>query len=515
MSERDGDSKAAYAGLGCAVAVAVAIYWVWPALPFQDLPGHAGLVALRARIATTPFDQEYFVHAPRLGPYTVFRALGEFFSKGLGPIGAVRMLATLPVIALPLSVLASRRLLGFRTDVAQGYLAILLSFGFMTISGFASYNLAIAVLVLTVSAHVALLEDDATPTRRKRLAAAVACLSAALYLSHGFAFCMGAVAVFFATLVKGAGSASFWNRIRTLFLWLPGVSVAAYASYVEAFGSLPPGARMPTITSGTYYDSLLGKASLLLTPTLMSRLRVDAAFSVILWIAMVAALLRARKRMPSSTRRMLAATAALFAVFCILPHGIGWFGFVDGRLAPILFLLPIVALPDPTWPKHFLRFGAPVMAFVALLHIHVLSALFQGEAKGANEVLRAVPARAHLLSLMVNPDSKYFTASSFTHYDKLVMAERESVPSSMWFHQGTALYPTAKNPVLALPMSYREADLGKVDWPAYKLADWDYVFMRWLPEDGPPDVPPGLDVVAHEGAFWLFSVRPKPPEGAH
>ena len=33
------------------------------------------------------------------------------------------------------------------------------------------------------------------------------------------------------------------------------------------------------------------------------------------------------------TRKMLAMTAVLGAAFLILPHGIGWFGFVDGRVA--------------------------------------------------------------------------------------------------------------------------------------------------------------------------------------
>ena len=486
------------------VVVAASIYWVWPALPFQDLPGHAGMIALRQRIDTSAFDQTYFVHAPRLGPYSVFRALGSLFASVLGPLGAVRLLATLPMFALPASVLFSRRLLFGSTGPAQGYLAVLLSFGFMTIYGFASYNLAIAVLVLAVSVHVALLESTKVE-ERSRLRIFVALLSVTLYLSHGFAFCAALLAVFAASIV--GGREALFLRLRSLLLWLPGIVVFAYSTLVERFGSLPADAKIPYVNPVPYYDGVLGKLSLLLTPTLMTRTGVDVVFGIILWIALATAVIRARRTLSGIARRTLAGVLALFSVFCILPHGIGWFGFIDGRLAPLLLLLPIVALGDDAWPRWFLRWVAPTLGIAATLYAHVCTFRFQAEAAGHREVLQAVPAKARLLSLMVNPDSKVFTTSPFTHYDKLVLVDRECVPSAMWFHQGTALYPTAKNPVLNLPVDYHEADIGHVDWTKFRLEDWDYVFMRRLPEFGPPEVPPSLTTVSQSGSFWLFRVN--------
>lgn len=485
------------------VLVAASVYWVWPALPFQDLPGHAGMIALRRRIATSTFDQTYFVHAPRLGPYSVFRALGSFFAALLGPLGAVRLLATLPVLALPAAVLLSRKLLFGMTGPAQGYLAVLLSFGFMTIYGFASYNLAIAILVVAVSAHVALLESTNAKVR-SRLRLSVAVLSVALYLAHGFAFCAAFLAVLAASFVRGGATVS--TRLRSLLLWLPGIAVLAYATLVERLVALPAEAKVPYANPVPYYDGVLGKLSLLLTPTLMTRTGIDVAFGIVLWLVLVGSLIRARKSLPCATRRMLAGTLALLCAFCILPHGIGWFGFIDGRLAPLLLLLPVVALSDSAWPRWFLRWVAPALGASAVLYLHVCSFRFQAEAAGHREVLNAVPAKARLLSLMIDPDSKVFTTSPFTHYDKLVLADRECVPSAMWFHQGTALYPTAKNPVLGLPVDYHEADNRKVDWSKFKLDDWDYVFMRRLPELGPPEVPASLTLVASSGSFWLFRV---------
>jgi hypothetical protein len=46
------------------VFAAVLVFWVFEALPFQDLPAHAGLIAMRHRFGSSPFEQRFFV-SPR------------------------------------------------------------------------------------------------------------------------------------------------------------------------------------------------------------------------------------------------------------------------------------------------------------------------------------------------------------------------------------------------------------------------------------------------------------------
>jgi hypothetical protein len=137
----------------------------------------------------------------------------------------------------------------------------------------------------------------------------------------------------------------------------------------------------------------------------------------------------------------------------------------------------------------------------------VASYAFQAEAAGYHEVLANVPANARLLNLPLEPNSRIFTAHPFIHYDKLVVADRPALVSDVWFHQGTALYPTARNPALALPGSYSESNLRLIDWPAYRLADWDYVLIRMRPTSNEPAVPAGLTLEAHRGGWWLFRTR--------
>jgi hypothetical protein len=148
--------------------------------------------------------------------------------------------------------------------------------------------------------------------------------------------------------------------------------------------------------------------------------------------------------------------------------------------------------------------GAPIAAFASVTIALVASVRFQAEAFGWREVLASVPAEARLLNFPIEPNSDVFTAHPFVHYDKLVLADRPVVVSDLWFHQGSAVYPTAENPAIRLPAEYIESDLHGIDWPAYRLADWDYVLIRTRPGADRPDVPRVLSLAVHRGGWWLF-----------
>src|SRR5690606_5862540 len=139
-----------------------------------------------------------------------------------------------------------------------------------------------------------------------------------------------------------------------------------------------------------------------------------------------------------------------------------------------------------------LRVGPPICAYVVTIVALVASHRFQDEARGYEEVLARIPAETTVLNLPLDPDSDIFTAHPFVHYDKLALAERPMVVSDVWFHQGSALYPTPHNPVLRLPSTYRESDLKAIEWPKYDLDDWDYVLIRTRPNAAAPTTPERL-----------------------
>src|SRR5262249_37243401 len=113
-----------WVGLAMTTLAGLLLFWVFDAMPFLDLPAHAGLIALRHRFESSPLEQRYFVLAPHIGPYSVFRFLGEVFVRILGPTGAVRALATLPALATPAVLLFARRRLQGDRSPTFGYFGV-------------------------------------------------------------------------------------------------------------------------------------------------------------------------------------------------------------------------------------------------------------------------------------------------------------------------------------------------------------------------------------------------------
>jgi hypothetical protein len=500
--------------LGALTAVASLVFWGFDALPFQDLPAHAGLIAMRHRFGSSPFEQTFFVFAPHLGPYSLFRFLGESLGSLLGPVRAVRAIATLPLLATPAALLFARRRLHGDVSLTAGYLGIALSFGLMTLLGFASYLLGVAVMLFGLTLWLELLADadDGRPTLAKEVV--VAAYALLVFVAHGHAFLLFLVLAGVASVSAGRRSARLL-RLRAL---VPSVAVAGWVAWLERATTSPAGSvPSPEAVLLPRFQGPIDKLSLLFTPTLMTRTGIDILVGIVLWVLLIGAAiatLRALRshgenggRAPKHSRALYAGAACLSVVFLALPHAIGWFGFVDGRLVPLLLLLPAMAYEQGALGPYLrtaLVRGAPVLAGTIVAVVLGASFAFQAEARGYKETLAVVPAQARLLNLPIDPNSDIFTAHPFVHYDKLVLADRPTVVSDVWFHQGTALYPTAANPTLRLPSSYSESDLRSIDWPGYRLDDWDYVLIRTRPEANAPWVPETLKLAKHAGGWWLY-----------
>jgi hypothetical protein len=287
--------------------------------------------------------------------------------------------------------------------------------------------------------------------------------------------------------------------------------------------AVPAGsAPLPHATIAAHFQGPLDKLSLLITPTLLTRTGADALVGLLLWVVVLCAAIATARSLkdvapeePTSreqssrahARALLASAAALFALFLILPHSIGWFGFVDGRLVPLVLLLAIAAVRRPALGRRLTNAFdcSPPLAAGAMVSIALIgSSSFQTEAEGWREVVALVPADARLLYLPIDPNSHVLTAHPFAHYDKLVMTERPSVVGDLWFHQGSAVYPTGQNPALRLPASYSASDLRGVDWPSYRLEDWEYLLLRTRSSAPEPSVPAALTLLYHRGGWWLF-----------
>jgi hypothetical protein len=525
---RESTSRAAWVGLAAIGVVAVLVFWAFEALPFQDLPAHAGLIAMRHRFAGSPFEQRFYVLAPHIGPYSLFRFLGEVFVGLSSPLAAVRALATLPVVATPLALLFARRRLYGDPSPTYGFLGVALSFGIMTLLGFASYLLGVAVMLVGLTLWLELMVvADETPSagvmlatrelvRRELVMAAFAPL---MFVAHGHAFLLFLLCAGISTVVAGrAGLRARIPRVRAL---VPALVLAGWVAWIERGSETPPGSvpspHDPALIPR--FQGLTDKLGLLLSGTLMTRTGIDFAVGILLLVFTVACVVvtvRSFRRTGRGveaprevrhSRALSACAAAIGVMFLALPHAVGWFGFVDGRLVPVAMMLALLAARRSALPRSLhlgLHYGAPVIAATIAALAMVASYRFQDEAQGYKEILARVPAESRLLNLPIDPNSDVFTVHPFIHYDKLVLVERPIVVSDIWFHQGSALYPTPQNPALRLPPSYSESNLKFIDWPAYHLEDWDYVLIRTRPTAAQPATPSRLTLEDHRGGWWLF-----------
>lgn len=506
-------------GLAAVMLVATSVFWAFEALPFQDLPAHAGLIAMRHRFETSAFEQQFYVLAPHIGPYSLFRFLGEAFVRVIGPVGAVRALGTLPVIATPLAMLFARRRLYSDTSPTYGFLGVALSFGIMTLLGFASYLLGVAVMLVGLTLWLDLLtatDDAVDPRTVRRRELIVAAYAPLMFVAHGHAFLLFLLCAAIAAVVTG----DRLQRLVRLRALAPAFLLATWVAWIERGTTTPPGSVPQVNQLIPRFQGPADKLGLLISPTLMTRTGIDFLLGVvILAFAIACAIVTVRSlgfrtgaRIDAPTdvrhsRALYACAAAIALAFVALPHAVGWFGFVDGRLVPVALILALLGIRRPVLPRSFslgLHYGPPLVASTISVLALVASYRFQDEARGYKEVLARVPAESRLLNLPIDPNSDVFTAHPFIHYDKLVLVERPIVVSDIWFHQGSALYPTPENPALRLPASYSESNLKFIDWPAYHLEDWDYVLIRTRPNADQPHTPDRLALEEHSGGWWLF-----------
>jgi hypothetical protein len=335
-----------------------------------------------------------------------------------------------------------------------------------------------------------------------------------MFVAHGHAFLLFLMCAAISSVVTGKVRLRI-VRVRAL---VPALALASWVAWIERGTTTPPGSVPAVETLVPRFQGPVDKLGLVISGTLMTRTGIDFLAGILLLAFAVACTfvtvrstrigraLDAPKDIQHS-RAMYACAAAISVVFLVLPHAVGWFGFVDGRLVPVALMLALLGVRRVALPRTLalgLHYGPPVLAATIAVLAMVASYRFQAEAKGYKEVLARIPAESHLLNLPLDPNSDVFTAHPFVHYDKLVLVDRPIVVSDIWFHQGSALYPTPQNPALRLPSSYSESNLKFIDWPAYQLDDWDYVLIRTRPNGAQPATPNRLVLEEHRGGWWLF-----------
>ncbi len=483
------------------LGAAVAFFFASELPPIQDAPGHAGLIALRHRIADSAFDQRYFRYEANLGPYSIFRLLGEIGRRVHGPLFAARLLSALPTVTLPCAILYARRRLQQDATYTFGYVALAFALGLPTIMGLAAY-------LLGLSAFVALYTFWASSPERpsRRRIALLAALALGLYLTHGHAFLLFAAAIGVASQVGLADSgirARARQALAVTVVLLPALLLAGFVQWTTSAGAAGHRAA-----HGIEFRGALDKLSLLATPSLMTRYGIDAGAGIVMAVVVLAMLFGSARGSASREARRAGAVALLFFLaFGVMPRTIGWFGFADGRLVlPMLLMALVGARLDALGLRVARSFAvaAPLLALAVVATDHAALRRFRAECRGASSVLAEIPAETSLLYFPTRTESDAFSGDPFRHFDKLSVASGPTVVGELWAHQGAAIYLTPDNPATRLPIAYTERNEKAPRDVSFDAADWEMLLLR---SATPPEVPAAYGLVRRDGDFWLFRRR--------
>jgi hypothetical protein len=483
---------------------AIAIFWLFDAPPFMDFANHAGVIALRQRFDESILLQHYYVLTPYLTGYPLFRLLADTLAGYIDPVPVMRVISTIPVVALPWALHDARKRLYGDDSPLFAYVALVLSFGYLTQMGMTPFTIAFPVMVWALTKWLLVL--DAADAGRVPLGAelGVAVLTALLVALHTYAFAMVAF-VMLVTLLSGKPVLPRLIHLRVL---LPAAVALAVMSWVTTGIALPVGAIAVDEPFNATFGTVLDKLGLLFTPTLVTRSGIGVVVAILFWGAAVAGVLatirNGRSRYAVALRN---ACVALLAAFVLLPHGVRSFDAVDNRLLPLVLLAACMAIDlkalTPVWRK-WASAVAMATGFAVVGVYMVAMVVFQAEAAGFHEVIEQMPRGSRMLYMPEHPDSRIFVSHPFVHYDKLAFVERGILPSQFHFHHASGIFPTKANPILRLPAEHVASNLKTVDWLKYHLNDWDYVMIRTFPESPAPLVPQMLSLMDHRGGWWLY-----------
>jgi hypothetical protein len=489
--------------------------WLLPYPPFQDFTGHAAMLALRQRLGTSAFLQQYLEAGSLVGPYGVFLGLGHLLAPLLGPAGAIRVIGALANCALPCALLAAhRRLVGGREQwLGAGFLGLCLTLGHLNAQGLISFQLGLAGFVLAFARFVELM-DEASRPRQLQLAA----LALATAFTHGFAFVLlllaAALSAIVRRLCRDEASGAQPRAWKLAWVFLPAL-LLLLAVYLRDRGLYPPAPPEPLGLIAL--RTALGKFQLLFLITFFSRLGVDTAVAVGVWLLLGATAVHtlnqaAGLHAPASSARLprqlvvVWTAALLIAIALVAPSRIDFFGSLDLRLLCTGVLTAILAMdPAAVSPRlaRALRLAPPVLAVAMVGTLWTAALLFQREARPIEPLLGRIPAETRLLYLPTAPSSRFWAAEPFLHLGKRVLFERDVMVSNVWLHQGTALRAKAKSYAL-LTLTPRTTASGEVPWQRYDVASWDHVLVRNGRATPPPDPPPSLQLLASAGGWHLY-----------
>jgi hypothetical protein len=496
--------------------LAAAPLWIAPHLPPQDLPNHLSMMATLARDGE-PGWHERFEDRRGLRPYTAFYSPAVALVRAVGIDAAGRLLLTLYVVLLPLSLAAVLHVWRPGTELA-GLLAIPLSYSDIYLMGFINFLFSLPLLFFAVALGLATLRGG--PRSVPFACALCVCLLLACY-THPVS--MALFALFAASWLVFTA-----RDRRSLFVFAAGCLPAAgvfLAWFVQSAAE-----------TGWRISSMYKLSYLLTTPAFL----LDAGgvpearwvMAGVVALALGASVVAARSRLPGNTSsrslgRLLSRDRAawlgflaVLALYWVMPFARGATVWADLRLAPVVWMLLIVCVAGSlVASRTLIVLGAATLAvyWVGAVRVHQA---FSREVAPLFELIEELPEDARLLPILLDPRSVAIYpshlreqvirfSSPYTHFASWYHLEKRGESPHMAFHYSMPMLPVA----LKSPFYRHRFGVGGAFGPSRLLGElralapkFDFIVVRAKNLQGIAAIEEVASLYASAPPFYAFAV---------
>lgn len=469
----------------CAAAM-VALLWSFEYLPLVDLPQHIAQLSYWIHHDDPAFGfSEQFRFT--FSPYLLGHALARVAALVMPPMAAIRLVITLAVLAVPLSM--ARLLRHLKADPWWALLGFPLALGFSFHWGFFSWIVAVPLFLLTVPPT---LSYARRPTVRG--GAVVALAGAGIFFAHGLILLMFLVVAGVAVVV---GTRSARRALPALLPLLVPLGLAVSWRLTVPRAETDLGVLSHARPWAFYW----------LRPIEWLSLMTSAGFDPLatgFGCAAVALLIAAGLR-PSRERLRWVPFGVAAACYAFMPWAAVNTAYLYQRFA--VFLIPLALLGLDAGrrrvPARWLQAATLAIVLAVIGRNALLFSRFNAEARGFDEMVAAAAPAPRLLYLAFDNGAADFGTAPFLHFSAYVQAEKG----------GTINFSFARAPVAV--MQFRPGREPATRYLLHlqpALFDWrldgdhDHFLIRTSAANPrelfPADAP--VRLAAHAGRWWLF-----------
>lgn len=429
-------------------AVLVAPLFILPYPAVQDLPNVAAILATLLREGSPSFDARFTVDWS-FGPYTAFYVVGFALAKLVGADLAARLLAGIPMIAIP----ALAALLGSRLREGGGLTGLLTLPLLYTELYFVGFHPFLHAVTFALVAAVAL-ESHLRSGERSELALTVLAFELA-WLAHPSASL---------AMVATGGSVFALRRAERARVVRAALALGAFVGLGALHTSLTQDVDLahPAIelTLGTELRAHLTLPGFALDAVQSIPRLAAPSFACVFAIVVVRRAADAVRRLPQGWFALLP-SSALAAASVILPFGAGPVVWLDTRVAVLAWLALILVggAPESAWLRQRVTALALVCAtFGAAL---VGQVAFSRSLAPLDRLFRRIPEDAFLVGVTFGRERE--ALAPFYVQSDLVPTFSPAAHAVAWFHldHGGESPSMTFHPSLAwIPLRMRDVGLG-------------------------------------------------------